>query len=180
MASFNEYSIGKFGLCLNRNKDLLTRLFLANEPVYYSQVIEVSGKSEDVKRAKLELFIMEQVSNELLQKTIGEMSAMEFIRLMKVVNESISKEDVVEDEDKYVYGIAGIAEIFHCSLPTANRIKKGGTTRLSISGRVPWQNQESHHPDWSQDHCGQEVGIRTGWSTSLSAQRHVTLSQLFV
>lgn len=40
MASFNEYSIGKFGLCLNRNKDLLTRLFLANEPVYYSQVIE--------------------------------------------------------------------------------------------------------------------------------------------
>ena len=29
---------------------------------------------------------MEQISNELLQKTIGEMSAMEFIRLMKVVN----------------------------------------------------------------------------------------------
>ena len=67
------------------------------------------------------------------------------------------------------------AEIFHCSLPTANRIKKGGTTRLSISGMVPWQNQESHHPDRSQDHCGQEVGIRTGWATCLSAQRHVTI-----
>lgn len=40
MASFNEYSIGRFGLCLNRNRDLLTRLFQASEPVYYSQVVE--------------------------------------------------------------------------------------------------------------------------------------------
>ena len=31
---------------------------------------------------------------------------MEFIQLMKAVNESTSKEDVVEDEDKYAYGIS--------------------------------------------------------------------------
>lgn len=76
---------------------------------------------------------MEQISNELLQKTIGEMSAMEFIHLMKVVNESSPKEDVLNDEDKYVYGIAGIAEIFHCSLPTANRIKKSGRIKKAIT-----------------------------------------------
>lgn len=76
---------------------------------------------------------MEQISNELLQKTIGEMSAMEFIRLMKVVNGSSTKEDVVDDEDKYAYGISGIAEIFHCSLPTANRIKKSGRIKKAIT-----------------------------------------------
>lgn len=29
-------------------------------------------------------------------------------------------------EKRYVYGLRGIAEIFCCSLPTANRIKKSG------------------------------------------------------
>ena len=29
-------------------------------------------------------------------------------------------------ETKYVYGIAGIARLFGCSLPTAHRIKKSG------------------------------------------------------
>lgn len=34
---------------------------------------------------------------------------------------------------KYVYGIAGIAELFHCSLPTANRIKKSGRIKKAIT-----------------------------------------------
>ena len=37
------------------------------------------------------------------------------------------------EEDKYVYGIAGIAELFHCSLPTANRIKKSGRIKKAIT-----------------------------------------------
>ena len=31
-----------------------------------------------------------------------------------------------DKEKKYVYGILGIAKLFGCSLPTANRIKKSG------------------------------------------------------
>lgn len=38
MAAFNEYSIGNFASAINRNKLLLTDLFLSNEPVYYSQL----------------------------------------------------------------------------------------------------------------------------------------------
>lgn len=38
MAAFNEYSIGNFASAINRNKILLSDLFLSNEPVYYSQL----------------------------------------------------------------------------------------------------------------------------------------------
>jgi len=61
-----------------------------------------------------------QVTDELLEKTIGEMSGIEFIQLIKAANEDIIEDKQEDDEDKYVYGIAGIAELFHCSLPTAD------------------------------------------------------------
>ena len=32
----------------------------------------------------------------------------------------------------YVYGISGIAELFHCSIPTANRIKASGKIDKAI------------------------------------------------
>lgn len=74
-----------------------------------------------------------QVTDELLEKTIGEMSGMEFIQLIKVANDANVEEDHESDEDKYVYGIAGIAELFHCNLPTANRIKKSGRIKKAIT-----------------------------------------------
>lgn len=39
---------------------------------------------------------------------------------------------------RYAYGIAGIAQIFNCSLTTANRIKKSGVIDDAIhqSGRI--------------------------------------------
>ena len=76
---------------------------------------------------------MDQITDELLQKTIGEMSGIEFIQLIKVANDNNVVEDHENDEDKYVYGIAGIAELFHCSLPTANRIKKSGRIKKAIT-----------------------------------------------
>ena len=76
---------------------------------------------------------MDQIENELLQKTIGEMSGIEFIKLIKVANDVKAEDDHETDEDKYVYGIAGIAELFHCSLPTANRIKKSGRIKKAIT-----------------------------------------------
>ena len=33
---------------------------------------------------------------------------------------------------KYVYGLAGIAQLFGCSIPTANRIKKSGKIDKAI------------------------------------------------
>ena len=74
-----------------------------------------------------------QVTDELLEKTIGEMSGIEFIQLIKAANEGSMEEKLAEDNDKYVYGIAGIAEQFHCSLPTANRIKKSGRIKKAIT-----------------------------------------------
>ncbi len=35
-------------------------------------------------------------------------------------------------EKRYVYGIGGIARLFNCSLPTANRIKKSGKINAAI------------------------------------------------
>lgn len=61
------------------------------------------------------------------------MSGIEFIQLIKAANEDSMEEKLAEDNDKYVYGIAGIAELFHCSLPTANRIKKSGRIKKAIT-----------------------------------------------
>ena len=38
-----------------------------------------------------------------------------------------------DTERKYVYGILGIAKLFGCSLPTANRIKKSGKIDIAIT-----------------------------------------------
>lgn len=40
--------------------------------------------------------------------------------------------NTVNSEQKYVYGIAGIARLFNCSVPTANRIKKSGRIDKAI------------------------------------------------
>ena len=39
----------------------------------------------------------------------------------------------MQTEHKYVYGIAGIAQIFGCSIPTASRIKRSGVINAAIS-----------------------------------------------
>lgn len=41
--------------------------------------------------------------------------------------------DTTNNEKNYAYGIAGIAEIFNCSLPTANRIKASGKINKAIT-----------------------------------------------
>ncbi len=52
-------------------------------------------------------------------------------------------------EKKYVYGIGGIAKLFGCSIPTANRIKK--------SGKI----DKSHYADRTQDYrrCGMALEL---------------------
>ncbi|HCC52888.1 MAG TPA: hypothetical protein DEQ30_13245, partial [Porphyromonadaceae bacterium] len=40
---------------------------------------------------------------------------------------------VIDTSKKYVYGIVGIARLFGCSMPTANRIKKSGKIDRAIT-----------------------------------------------
>ena len=56
------------------------------------------------------------------------MTGEEFIFLSKYASNQTEAQPqpVTDTERKYVYGILGIAKLFGCSLPTANRIKKSG------------------------------------------------------
>ena len=64
---------------------------------------------------------------ELLVKPVWQMTGEEFLFLSR--HASVQ----AEAERKYVYGILGIAKLFGCSLPTANRIKKSGKIDKAIT-----------------------------------------------
>lgn len=59
---------------------------------------------------------------ELFEKKISEMTGSEFLMLING-----------EKEKKYVYGIKGIADLFNCAIPTANRIKASGKIDKAIT-----------------------------------------------
>lgn len=52
----------------------------------------------------------------------------------------------VAPKKHYEYGIAGLAKVFGCSIPTANRIKKSGVIDAAISqvGRIQSYNRKLH------------------------------------
>ena len=59
---------------------------------------------------------------------------MEFLK--EGLNRTVSTEPVsllANTHKKYVYGISGIAKLFGCSIPTANRIKKSGKIDQAIT-----------------------------------------------
>jgi DNA invertase Pin-like site-specific DNA recombinase len=62
------------------------------------------------------------------------MTGEEFLYLQKI-NENKKPEIVSLNNStkKHVYGIAGIARLFGCSIPTANRIKKSGKIDKAIT-----------------------------------------------
>ena len=63
------------------------------------------------------------------------MTGEEFIFLSKHASGQTETQlrPVTDTERKYVYGIQGIAKLFGCSLPTANRIKKSGKIDKAIT-----------------------------------------------
>ena len=62
---------------------------------------------------------------ELKQKPLWQMTGEEFIFLQNNSQQiSTQSFETTDLSKKYVYGILGIAKLFDCSLPTANRIKK--------------------------------------------------------
>ena len=78
-----------------------------------------------------------QVTNiqELLSKPVWQMTGEEFIMLSRhaSVQTEAQPQPVTDTSRKYVYGIPGIARLFGCSLPTANRIKKSGKIDKAIT-----------------------------------------------
>ena len=72
---------------------------------------------------------------ELLSKPVWQMTGEEFIFLSKNASRQTETQPqpVTDTERKYVYGILGIAKLFGCSLPTANRIKKSGKIDKAIT-----------------------------------------------
>ena len=75
--------------------------------------------------------------SDLKEKPIWQMTGREFLHLQESVS---SKEKRLQDLEeqaittkKYVYGLAGIAKLFGCSIPTANRIKQSGKIDQAIT-----------------------------------------------
>ena len=74
--------------------------------------------------------------NELLGKPVWQMTGEELLFLAQHGNMSTSGETTMassKEEKHYVYGLAGIARLFGCSLPTANRIKQSGKINRAIT-----------------------------------------------
>lgn len=75
--------------------------------------------------------------NELLNKPVWQMTGEELLFLAQHSNMSTSWESTKtsssKKEKQYVYGLAGIARLFGCSLPTANRIKQSGKINRAIT-----------------------------------------------
>lgn len=70
----------------------------------------------------------------LIDLTVGDL--MELIE--SIQGDKTAPQAATAPEKKYVYGIAGIAQIFNCSMTTANRIKASGRIDKAISqtGRI--------------------------------------------
>jgi hypothetical protein len=71
---------------------------------------------------------------ELKEKPIWQMTGEELLCLLQ--SEGVKEQVVtpaIDTSKKYVYGIAGIARLFGCSMPTANRIKKSGKIDRAIT-----------------------------------------------
>ena len=74
--------------------------------------------------------------NELLGKPVWQMTGEELLFLAQHGNMSTNGETPKvssKEEKQYVYGLAGIARLFGCSLPTANHIKQSGKIDRAIT-----------------------------------------------
>lgn len=73
----------------------------------------------------------------LKEKPVWQMTGEELLQLLKTSTEKESRERIASHTNKlsskrYVYGIRGIANLFGCSISTANKIKKEGKIKEAI------------------------------------------------
>lgn len=72
--------------------------------------------------------------DDLKQKPLWQMTGEEFLSLQShPKSESGTKTETIQVAKKFVYGLRGLAELFGCSIPTANRIKQSGKIDKAIT-----------------------------------------------
>lgn len=74
--------------------------------------------------------------SDLKDKPIWQMTGREFLHLQESLNIKEKKLQSLKEQTKikkHVYGLAGIAKLFGCSIPTANRIKQSGKIDQAIT-----------------------------------------------
>lgn len=74
---------------------------------------------------------MLDLNKPLLQATIGDLT--EALTMILKDNNLEKEGEVTSTQKHYVYGIAGIAQLFGCSVPTAQRIKSSGVIDEAVS-----------------------------------------------
>nr|WP_255490621.1 DUF3853 family protein [Dysgonomonas sp. 511] len=68
------------------------------------------------------------------EKPLWQMTGGEFLYLQQNSEQKeVQSVTQVASSKKHVYGIAGIARLFGCSMPTANRIKQSGKIDKAIT-----------------------------------------------
>ena len=70
---------------------------------------------------------------QLLQKPIAMMTGEELTFLLNSSMEAKANEQTPVVQKRTCYGIEGIAQVFGCSVPTANRIKRSGIIDAAIT-----------------------------------------------
>ena len=70
---------------------------------------------------------------QLLQKPIAMMTGEELTCLLNSSMEAKANEQTPIVQKRTFYGIEGIAQVFGCSVPTANRIKRSGIIDAAIT-----------------------------------------------
>lgn len=74
--------------------------------------------------------------NELLGKPVWQMTGEELLFLARHGSQpsnTTTEASPSKEQRRYVYGLSGIARLFGCSLPTANRIKQSGKIDRAIT-----------------------------------------------
>lgn len=66
-----------------------------------------------------------------LNKPLWQLTVGEFLELINQTQ--VTTTDNAPTEKRYVYGLAGIAQLFNCSMTTANRVKASGKIDKAIS-----------------------------------------------
>jgi len=71
---------------------------------------------------------------DLKQKPLWQMTGEEFLFLQNnSLQNNKQPSETIDESKKYVYGMLGIAKLFDCSIPTANRIKKSKKIEKAIT-----------------------------------------------
>ena len=71
----------------------------------------------------------------LKSKPIWQMTGAEFLELQNSYSQTAPEEKTtgINSKENYVYGLQGLAQLFGCSIPTANRIKQSGRIDKAIT-----------------------------------------------